>query len=349
MSRRLLVTSALIASSGALGCADPAAGVHVIVTMDDADFSDEHLFDHLTFTARIGERRADACLYPADAVERAVPIDDTSPNACADARTQAWTGPPTAESWALEGKPRTINVEAEAGEEVEISVTGGLGGRLGTVRGAGSMIASSSFPELTIRLTNDAALFPAGCGARLEPSFPEEFDANYKLCEAALTTCPATSVFLTRSAAVSCLDDGTSRVRNAPGLTCGLDDGEPAVWRTPALPTPAGCVRVFVRGRFARCKSGDPLAAGGCARTTACTPKPIALWSRDKLSAPKDFFATVPMECLPPIGVSMTWSVLLDLPKESIVGLAQSTDTASDDACFVDVEAIAATSKECLK
>ena len=349
MSRRVLVSFALAALAGAGGCADPTAGVHVIVTMDDADFSEEHLFDHLTLTALIGERRADACLYPADAVERAIPIDDPSPNACADARTQAWTGPPTVDSWALAKKPRTINVEAEAGEEVEIVVTGGLGGRLGTVRGGGSAIASSSFPELPVRLTNDAKLFPDGCGARLEPAFPDEFEAKYELCEAALTTCPATSVFLTRSAAVSCLADGTSRVRNAPGLTCDVDDGEPAVWRAPALPAPSGCVRVFVRGRFARCKSGDPLAEGGCARTTACTPSPVAMWSREKLAAPKDLFAATPMECLPPTGVAMTWSILLDLPSDPIVGLAQSTTAAGDDACFLDVEAIASTYKECLK
>ena len=39
----------------------------------------------------------------------------------ADLRTQEWTGPPTAHSWALEATPRTLNIDAADGEEVEIN------------------------------------------------------------------------------------------------------------------------------------------------------------------------------------------------------------------------------------
>ncbi len=342
---------ALLIAAGAAGlaagCTDPPAGVHVIVTMDDAEFDADHLFDHLTFTARIGERRADACLYPADAVDRAVPVDVPSPNACADMREQPWTGPPTSASWALAGKPRTINVDALSGEEVEITVTGGLGGRLGTVRGSGKIIAGADFPELTIHIESDAKVFPAGCEARLEPSFPEEFDANYKLCDAYLDDCPGALVVLARSPAVMCLDDGTSRVRNGPGFTCGITSGDAVVWHTPALPTINPCVRTFVRGRFVRCADGTPLDERGCKTTTACAPQPVSLWVRAKGDV-GNVISSIAMECLPPSNVPITWSVLLDLPKDAaIVGLSQSAATTDDGACFLDVEAITSTTKEC--
>lgn len=348
MSRGLLRSGALpIVITLAGGCADPQAGIHVTVTMRDADFDADHLFDHLTFTARVGERRADACLYPADAVERAAPLDEPSPHACADARTQPWNGPPTAASWALADKPRTVNVDALEGEEVEVTVTGGLGGRLGTVRGSGKLVAGASFPELTIDLAGDAKVFPSACDARLEPSFPAEFDAKYKLCDAYLDDCPGALSIYARSPAVTCLGDGTSRVRNGPGLTCGVADGAPVVWHTPPVPTFNPCVRVFVRGRFVRCADGSPLDEAGCTRTTACAPQPIALWTRTKAD-PTKVFSSVEMGCLPPMGVAMTWSVLLALPKDAaIVGLSQSTSTDADGACFLDVETLTSTVKEC--
>lgn len=346
---RALSSLAVLAIAGApLACTEPPSGVHVIVTMKDADFDDAHLFDHLTLTARIADRRADACLYPADAVDRAVPLDDPSPNACADRRTQPWTGPPTAASWALEKTPRTINIDTDGPEEVEITVVGGLGGRLGTVRATGTLVASPDYPDLTLTLEAADPLFPDGCEARLEPSVPEDFEGQYELCEAPFdesSPCPAIGTSL-RSPAVTCLDDEWSRVRNGPGVTCGLEKGQPVVWRTPPLPTIRSCVRLFVRGQLARCKEGNPIDDPACEKTTACTPKPVALWSRGKLA---DVFHTwVPFECLPPTGVPMTWSVLLGLPKEAaLVGLSQSVETSDEDACFLDVDAIASTSKEC--
>src|SRR5262245_6913129 len=135
MQPRHVLLSTFALAACALACKAAPAGVHVVVTMKDADFDADHAFDHLSVTATIRERRADACLFPADAVDRAVPLDEPSPTGCADLRTQPWNGPPTAASWALEATPRTINVEAENAEEVTVTVTGGLGGRLGTVRG----------------------------------------------------------------------------------------------------------------------------------------------------------------------------------------------------------------------
>ncbi len=352
-SRRFLrsrvLSLAIAAGAGGLagGCTAPPAGIHVTITMDDADFDDDHLFDHLTFTARVAERRADACLYPADAVERAVPLDDASPNACADRREQPWTGPPTAASWALADNPRTINVEALDGEEVDVTVTGGLGGRLGTVRGAGKLVASAAFPELEIHLAGDVKVFPSGCDARLEPPFNKEFDAKYELCDAYLDDCPGELGVYARSPAVTCLDDGTSRLRNGPGVTCGISAGEPAVWHSLPRPTIGSCVRIFVRGRFVRCADGSPLDKGGCTTTTACAPQPVSLWIRTKLD-PATVFATADMECLPPMGVTMTWSVLVDLPKDpAIVGISQSTATDGDGACFLDVDSIT-WAKSCL-
>lgn len=341
----LVVTIAIALAAG--GCAEPSAGVHVIVTMKDGDFDDGHAFDHLTLTANVGDRSAAACLYPADAVNGAVPLDDPSPNACADRRAQPWTGPPSAASWALASAPRTINVDAIEGEEIEVTVTGGLGGRLGTVRGEGKLVASPSWPDLTIELKPAQPLFPDGCGARLDPSFPAEFDAKYGICDATLDECPATAGLLTRSPAVACLEDGTSRIRNGPGVTCSVEQGEPIVWRTPPLPTLYSCVRIFVRGQLARCKKGDPGDLSGCEETTACAPKPVTVWSRTKGS--DTFFSEIALDCLPPTVVPITWSVLLDLPEQAaFVGLSQSTRTSDDGACFLDVEAIASTSKECI-
>jgi len=343
----LFAAAILAITCAPIACTEPPAGVHVIVTMKDADFNDAHVFDHLTFTARVADRRADACFYPADAVDRTVGLDEPSPNGCADLRTQAWTGPPTASSWALEETPRTVNVDALDGEEVEITVTGGLGGRLGTVRGTGKLTATPDYPELTVTLAPGEVLFPSGCGARLDASFPADFDAKYQLCDAILDDCPATGFTLLRSPAITCLDDATSRVRNGPGFTCGGQIGETIVWRTPLLPTAYACVRIFVRGQFVRCKDGNPLDPHGCKETTACTPKPVSLWSRAKLS--DTFYSMIPLDCLPPTAVPITWSVLLNLPKEAaVIGLSQSVDASDDDACFLDVEAIASTAKECI-
>lgn len=345
MSLRLTICAALAAA--ALGCTAPPSGVHVVVTMADAEFDDDHLFDHLTVTATIGARTATACLYPADAVTEALAVTDPSPFACADHRTQPWTGPPSAQTWALAGKPRTVNVDAEPGEEVDVAVVGGLGGRLGTVRGGGKLVASSSFPELRVELARDQKVFPLGCDARLEPSLPEEFDTRYRVCDAGLTSCPDIDPLFRRSPAVTCLSDGTSRVRNGPGFTCGTQTGEANVWHTTALPSLVPCLRIFVTGHFVRCKSGDPLVEGGCEETTDCAADPVSLWSR--LKTPDGLLISNPsMECIPPSIVPVTFSVRVKLPKEPVfLGIAQSVATAGDGACFLDVQSLATTAKDC--
>jgi hypothetical protein len=347
MQPRHAVLSTTIAC--ALGCTSPQAGIHAVVTMRDADFDEEHTFDHLTVTATIGERRADACLFPADAVGRALPLDEPSKTGCADLRTQPWNGSPTAASWALQDTPRTVNVEAEDGEEVVVTVVGGLGGRIGTVRGEGKGRASASFDRVDIELTPDQKVFPEGCDARLEPSFPESFDAKYRLCDALVSDCPALKPGLQRSPAVFCLDDGSSRVRNAPEITCGVTTGDASIWHTPALPKVKSCLRMFVRGHFVRCIKGDPLDAGGCTVTTDCAPQPTSIWTRDVNDIVNELDSAA-MHCLPPVAVPITLSFELALPEAGVVyGLRQSVDTASEGACFLDVESFTGTYTDCSK
>lgn len=333
-----------------LGCTAPPAGVHVVVTMEDGEFDEQHAFDHLSFTARVGERTGAACLYAADAVTREIALDEPSPHACADRREQAWTGPPTAETWALAEDPREINVEAGDGERVAVEVIGGFGGRLGTVKGAGEMTATRDYPELRIALERGEGLFDGPCGLTLEPSFPEEFDTKYRLCEATRVKCPEKAASLLRSPAVFCVDEETSRLRNGPGVTCDEQTGSPTVWRTPPIPSiegKTGCVRIFASARFARCVEGDPTDPDGCAVTTDCTPAPVRIWTRaGDIDGPT--LSDVAMDCAPPTAVPITWSLpLLVTNGTVVVGISQSVETSAEGACFLDVESITATAVEC--
>ena len=118
-----------------------------------------------------------------------------------------------------------------------VEVNGGFGGRLGVVTGSGEMIATADYPELRITLTRGEATFPASCELRLEPAVPDDFDSKYRLCDAKQVKCPEKALsLLRRSAAVYCVEGGTSRLRNRPGLTCSQDTGLPTVWRTPPVP-----------------------------------------------------------------------------------------------------------------
>lgn len=347
VSRPLL---ACVAAAGSLACTAPPAGVHVVVTMEDADFTADHAFDHLTVIARVGDREARVCLYPADAVTRERALDDASPHACADLREQPWTGPPTAASWALAARPRTINVEAADGERVEVEVIGGFGGRLATVTGAGERPAAADYPELRVALSAGERVFAEGCELELETSLPEEFDTRYRLCEAFMVKCPEKAPSLLRSPAVYCVNEETSRLRNGPGVTCGEEQGAPTVWRTPPIPAiegQTGCVRLFATARFARCKDGDPADPRGCEVTTDCTPAPVSGWTRaGGVNGPT--LSEAAMECAPPTAVPITWSMQLRVANGDVVaGISQSVKTSAEGACFLDVESIAARSVPC--
>lgn len=346
MPRRLLVFATLASTAA---CAPPPAGVHVVVTMEDSEFSGEHTFDHLTVVARVGERVAGACLYPADAVVRERALDDPAPHACADLREQPWTGPPTAATWALADNPREINVEAAGGELVEVEVTGGFGGRLGTMTGAGEQVASADYPELHIELRRGVPVFEEGCELRLEPSFPDEFDTKYRLCEALEVKCPEKVPYLLRSPAVTCVGE-MSRLRNAPGVTCDQAEGSPTVWRTPPVPSidgKSGCVRIFASARFARCREGDPGDPQGCPLTTDCTTAGARVWTRDG-GVNGATLSDVTMSCAPPTTLPVTWSLVVkDTIGDVVVGISQSVEAAAEGACFLDVESITATSVDC--
>lgn len=318
--------------------------------MEDGEFDAGHAFDHLTFTATVGDLRADACLYAADAVTQEIALDAPSKSACADLREQPWTGPPTATTWALAKGPREINVEAGDGARVRVEVIGGFGGRLGTVKGSGEAVAAPGYPELRIELTRGEALFAGPCGIELAPSFPEEFDTKYRLCEASRVKCPENVPSLLRSPAVYCVNEETSRLRNGPGVTCGEEAGAPTVWRTPPVPSiegKSGCVRIFASARFARCVEGDPSDPDGCAVTTDCAPKPVSLWSREgDIDGPT--LSEVAMDCVPPTAVPITWSLPLQVTSGLVVvGISQSVETSDEGACFLDIESITATSVAC--
>jgi hypothetical protein len=352
-SPRLAAAIAILGAVAAQGtvavlgaCSAPPSGVHVVVTMSAAGYDDQHAFDHLTMKARIGARRAVACLYPADAVERAVALDgEPRPKACADRRTQRWTGPPTAEGWALDTQPLSINVEAAEGEDVDIEVIGGLGGLVGTVQGSGAMRASSAFPELRVELAGELVL--PECDAHLESLFlggVNTLDPMYDAEE-----CGDKSWF--RSPAVVPVDAGgsrVSRVLNDPGLTCpdgGASDGDGLVWsfekNSKATGDKATWVRVHTRGRFVRCVEGDPGDPGGCTVTADCTTLPVGVGVR-ALDAGPEGWDLKNVTCLPPTSVPITWSVEIWRPAGKVLyGLAQDVKAAGAGSCFLDVYEIA--------
>jgi hypothetical protein len=351
--RRLEIACALAAATSTAACVPAGCsksedgGVHVVVELSPGwKIDDEHLFDNIQVTARGGGKRSVVCLYPSREVQASVEAASDSKFACADQHLGAGLGPPDpAADWNLAAKPRTINFVFPADTDVEVEAWAGRGGITHLAHAKAAARAEPEFPAIKLQLgAGDADAKVPECGVCPYP-FPIEGEKDRigELCDSQVLVWDGGqdlgSVGRFRTRAVACVRDGGAfRIlphERPPPVPGAPDLGLVLGFRVQTGET---LEKVKVRGRWARCASGDA-SDPACPVTTECTP-PRTFLARGQFEGARD---RKELSCLPQRAGRGEFGVSLDTPdadanKPTFLTVARELD--SDGSCFLEVERV---------